>query len=305
MDKPRRRFLGQLSVIAGAVALNQPLTSFASERRPIRLPSSGAGNNVAIYHTNDLRGNVSAIGKPLSEKNAGAILLDGGGFLDSTGNLDDQLRVIDKMNRLGYHAATIGKNELALGTEKLAQLAGKMNFALVNCNYVLDNRLSSFIKPYIIMYAGKIKVGVTGVGQPHRGLTCNDAVTSLNKMASRLKEREKCDLVICLSHLGNKKAQHTTDNYQLAQQSENVDLIIGGDNHKMLIGPGIERNKLNQEVVLGQAGWDGLMVGKIIAGFDDLNNKTATEAAHIITGQHLSNKMAVAFQAIQSAKRVA
>jgi 5'-nucleotidase len=84
-------------------------------------------------------------------------------------------------------------------------------------------------------------------------------------MTQTLKEQEKCDLVICLSHLGFK---YTNDpekvcDVLLAKKTKNIDLIIGGHTHTFLDKPIIETNRDGQPVLINQVGCFGINLGRI------------------------------------------
>jgi 5'-nucleotidase len=312
MTNQRRRFIGQLSLLAGAVALNKPFASIAAVKN-IRV-TPAADNTITIYHTNDLHGNLSAVYKnmgglnhiksTLSNNNAKGLLLDGGSFLNKTQTYTEHKKVIEAMNSVGYHAAAIGSHELSKGEDYLAQLAPLMQFTLVNCNYQLNYTLSKFVKPYIVVNTGKLKVGITGVGQPDDSIIYNDAIKCANKTAALLKNDENCDLVICISHLGNNKTGNIPDNQKLAKQSANIDMIIGGDNRKIAHGPTLLNNSLRHEIFLCQAGFDGLMMGKMDYNFDDQKQKSQVTAMHLIPGKPENKTFAASLNAIGTIRAV-
>jgi len=293
MTNQRRRFIGQLSLLAGAAALSKPFASVAAVKQ-IRI-NPATDNTVTIYHTNDLHGILNAayknmgglnhIKNTLISQNAKGLLIDGGSFLNKDQNYAAHKNMIEAMNSVGYHAAAIGTHELSKGEDYLARLAPLMQFPLINCNYQLGYTLNKYVKPYVIVKTGKLKVGITGVGQPNDSVIYNDAIKCANKTAAMLKNDENCDLVICISHLGNNKAGNIPDNQKLAQQSANIDLIIGGDNRKITHGPSLLNNSLKHEIFLCQAGFDGLMMGKMEFAFDEDKQKAQINAIHLIPGK--------------------
>jgi 5'-nucleotidase len=313
MNNDRRVFLNQMSLIAGIAVLSKPLASAAAISRRVNTLNS-IGNSVTIFHTNDLYGNIESSNgslgglkqiKTLLEKQETAgLILDAGDFLNSSHSLHQQKAVINIMNRVGYHAAGIGDQELLNGQENLAQLAPLMQFSLVNCNYEFNSALNRLIKPYIIIYSGKYKIGITGVGHQVKGVVYNDAIKCANNMARLLKEREHCDLVLCLSHLGYSQDGDQPDNLKLAKQSQHIDMIISGHDYKLLRGPVIVLNKLKEQVVISQAAWDGLMVGKTIFGFENEKQKLNFKGKHFITGQPYGQTFADAFSGLQSLEKL-
>ena len=73
----------------------------------------------------------------------------------------------------------------------------------------------------------------------------------------------KCDLVICLSHLGYKYKEEKISDEILAKQSLNIDLILGGHTHTFLDEPARYRNREGKEILVAQVGWAGIKLGRI------------------------------------------
>lgn len=300
MISSRRRFLGQLSLIAGATTLNKPFTAVALAKHVRVNPS--AENMVDVYHTCDLNGNLGATCKnmgglnhvkaELAGSNAAGLLLDCGSFLNKKQTYQQQKEVISTMNAIGYQASTLGSHELDIAPDKLASLAGQAQFTLINCNYDLDYTLKQFVKPYIIVHTGKLKVGITGVGRRNDAVLYNDAAKCANKTAALLKNEEKCDTVICLSHLGH------DNNHELALKSENIDLIIGGGNEAIIGSQLLLQNKAGREVFLCQAGHSGLTIGKIEFAFDADKQQASVASRYFVPGKPDKQSHAAAFHTI-------
>jgi 5'-nucleotidase len=92
-----------------------------------------------------------------------------------------------------------------------------------------------------------------------------DPIESATDMAYTLKYQEKCDLVICLSHLGFKYREDTNKvcDVILAQNTKDIDLIIGGHTHTFLDEPVVLKNRDNQDVIVNQVGCYGINLGRI------------------------------------------
>ncbi len=299
MRKDRRSFIGQLSVLAAAAAVSSPATSLAHAGKNI-FSSRGEVN---IFHTNDL-GVSSAFADPrrlkeLFAKDRRGLLVDAGGFF----NIDSPAQAINAMNQAGYLAANVGHHELSAGQDVLASLVPQMQFSLVNCNYRFNGALSRMIKRYVIVYAGNIKIGITGVGEPINGVDYTDAIQSANATASILKNNEKCDLVVCLSYLGYKNDGNQTDNRKLAAQSENIDLIISGNYQTVLSAPVIVLNRHKSEVAVSHAAWGGLMAGKMTFEFNSRGNKNISSGRYYAAGQLQDKKFIDCFTELREQQR--
>ena len=79
----------------------------------------------------------------------------------------------------------------------------------------------------------------------------------INKTAEMLRNDLKCDMVICLSHLG------IGDELKLAENSRNIDLLIGGHSHTFMTKPSVRNNLDGKEVLVFQTNGKGVYVGRI------------------------------------------
>jgi len=280
--------------MAGATALSKPMASAAAITKHVNTLIS-TQSVVTVYHTNDIKGNIETAFKnkgglklikaELKKQETNGLLLDAGNFVNSKHSFYQQKETVAIMNSMGYHAAAIGSHELSGGQEQLAALAALMRFPLLNCNYGLTGVLASYVKPYTIITAGRFRVGITAVGSKADGIKYNDPVASANSIAVALKNDEKCDMVICLTHLNDATNGDISENHKLAEGSENIDLIIGSNSTGLMVSPRVLHNKLKHVVILAQAGWHGLMIGRTVIGFDADKQKNELDIRHIIPGQ--------------------
>lgn len=225
----------------------------------------------------------------LRNENPHTLLLDAGDMFQGTpyfnfygGELEFKI-----MNLLKYDAATIGNHEFDNGVAGLANQAPIAQFDIINANYDFKNTLmDGFTKPYKVYKKDGIKIGVFGLGVKLAGLVnkreygetiWHHPIEIAQDLSRILRKEEKCDLVICLSHLGFKYAhKNLTSDLDLASLTNGIDLIIGGHTHTFLDQPVIVKNAEGKDVIVNQAGCYGLRMGQIDFYFDELNNKTAT-----------------------------
>jgi 5'-nucleotidase len=122
-----------------------------------------------------------------------------------------------------------------------------------------------------------LKIGVFGLGIELEGLVDKknygdtvylDPVAKAAEMAIRLKQDEKCDVIVCLSHLGFKYNENKISDMTLAKQSRYIDVIIGGHTHTFLDKPIVQKNRDGKEVHVCQVGWAGIRLGKLDITFD-------------------------------------
>ncbi|WP_160714009.1 hypothetical protein [Chitinophaga solisilvae] len=280
MNIHRRSFLRNASLATGLLLIEKPLRAAAGLAENAQI-ISGSSNALIIRHTNDLHG---ILRSRLYENGAG-LLLDAGDFLDDNHSVAQQRATIQAMNQAGYHAATIGNRELSNGQEQLAALLPDMKFPLVNCNYRFTNAtLTQHVRPYVIVYAGPYKVGITGAGpelKEVKGVTCLPAVETANQTARHLKTVMGCDFVICLSHLGFVQKGDVADNKTMATASSHINFVIGGHQDTLIPSTMVYRNELHQEVYLSQAGKDGRAMGQLTFHYND-ERQAIGIAPHII-----------------------
>lgn len=179
------------------------------------------------------------------------------------------------MNLMRYDAATIGNHEFDFGVENMARLFKKADFPIVCANYdFTGTALEGVVKPYVVLRRGGLRIGVFGLSPQLDGLvmakTCagvkyNDPVKAANDVAKLLKEQEKCDLVVCLSHLGWDIIG--VDDTELMRQTRNIDIVLGGHSHSYFNALEYVENLDGREIPNDQNGKHGIYVGKITVDF--------------------------------------
>jgi 5'-nucleotidase len=197
------------------------------------------------------------------------LLFDAGDFFQGTPyfNLFKGEVEIKAMNLMRYDAATLGNHEFDYGLEVLAKGIRMADFPIVSSNYDFsETPLAGMTKPYLILKKGKLRIGVIGINiQPkgliaeanYKGLKFLDPEETANELAEKLRREHKCDMIVCLSHLGYQA------DLRLAESSRNIDLILGGHSHTYLPEPVERRNRDNRPVMIFQTNGRGVYVGKI------------------------------------------
>lgn len=208
------------------------------------------------------------------KNNKDVLLFDAGDFVQGTPyfNLFHGRVEAQAMDLMKYDAGTLGNHEFDYGLDTLKMIIEKLDFPIVNCNYDFSATvLKNVVKPYIILKRFGLKVGVVGVGADPEGLIQQDKYegmvfkpieSNVNYYAKILKEKEKCDMVICLSHVGY------TKDISLAEHSRNVDLIIGGHSHTYMEQPDVRKNLDGKDVMIFQTGKNGSFIGRIDVELD-------------------------------------
>ncbi|HRM90311.1 MAG TPA: metallophosphatase [Thomasclavelia ramosa] len=178
---------------------------------------------------------------------------------------------IELMNIMKYDAATIGNHEFDFGLDNMARVFKKASFPIVCSNYdVTGTVLGDCVKPYIIIKRGGLKIGVMGLSPQleglvfkinYKGITYKDPGIVALQMATFLKEKKKCDVVICLSHLGWDIGGQ--DDQYMISHSRNIDLVLGGHSHSYLKKLEYVKNIDGKPVPVDQNGKNAVFVGKL------------------------------------------
>lgn len=251
-------------------------------------------NKLVILHTNDTHSQIEPFGeqagdnkgkaglarratliKEIRKQYPNVLLLDAGDFIQGTPyfNMFGGELEVKSMNQLGYDVVTLGNHEFDNGVEFLSKMLQNAKFDIVSANYDVSNTvLKNQIKPYVIKNINGIKVGIIGLNVRPNGLISDknfegirflNPIDEVNRYAKILKEDEKVDLVIALSHLGYQSDSQFSDK-KVAAGSRNVDIIIGGHSHTYLPEPVEVKNMDGQPVMITQSGSKGMNVGKLI-----------------------------------------
>ncbi|KAF5081601.1 Trifunctional nucleotide phosphoesterase protein YfkN [anaerobic digester metagenome] len=244
--------------------------------------------SIVILHTNDTHSRIEPI--PESDRIAGnkggvvrrmnyieqvrkenknVLLFDAGDFLQGTPyfNLFKGEVETEAMNMMRYDAVTLGNHEFDYGLEALEKVVRRAKFPIISSNYDFSGTpLNNLIKPYLIFKKDGVKIGVIAINIQPKGLIASgnyDGMKFLqpervaNELALKLKTTDRCDMVICLSHLG-----YTADK-RLVEQTRNIDIVIGGHSHTNMKTPDMLKNIDNKDVMVFQTAGRGIYVGRI------------------------------------------
>jgi 5'-nucleotidase len=307
----RKAFLKQTLYLVGFGAL---------ANTPVKVLARAKAKTLTILHTNDWHSRIEpfpAFDKKFGGKGGAAaratyinkvrkekgeiLLLDAGDIFQGTpyfnffgGELEYKL-----MSEMGYDCVTLGNHDFDAGIDGLIRQIPHATFDMVNANYDFSNSpLKEKVKPYKIYRKQGLKIGVFGLGIELDGLVpaklygnikYNEPIATANKVAEELKLKQKCDLVICLSHLGYKYQSNKVCDEILATKTAHIDLIIGGHTHTFLPEPVFYTNVINKKVCVNQVGWAGLQVGSISYTFEPFVNTVNEPTSSVATLINLEN----------------
>ena len=294
----RKKFLKTIAggTIALSIAPNMVLAQDFSK------PSSG--KKLTILHTNDQHSRIepfdssyaknpnqggfarrARVIQDIRKQESNVLLLDSGDIFQGTpyfnmfgGELEFKL-----MSMMGYDASTMGNHDFDNGLDGFLKALPNAKFPFITSNYDFeDTILEGKTLDYKIFDKEGIKIGIFGVGIELEGLVgkkeygetkWTHPVEIAQHYADFLKNKKKCDMVICLSHIGYKyNDSDQISDVKLAAETENIDLILGGHTHTFLPEPQKLTNRAGKSVLVNQVGWAGLLLGRIDFYFDNQKN---------------------------------
>jgi len=294
----RRTFIKQTAaagVLASAGSMS--LMSFTEPKR----------KHITILHTNDVHSHIDPFGsddanypnlggvarrytliESIRQQNPHTLLLDAGDIFQGTpyfnfygGELEFKL-----MSKMKYDAATIGNHDFDNGIDGLFAQLPHAEFEFLSANYDFSNTiLDGHTKAYKVFIKDGVRIGVFGLGIELEGLVGKklyretrylDPVGVAQDVVATLKNEEKCDLVICLSHLGYDYGSEKISDTRLASLTKDIDLIIGGHTHTLLPKPVVASNSEGKSLLINQVGWAGVHLGRIDIYLDSDKNVEAS-----------------------------
>jgi 5'-nucleotidase len=303
----RREFLKK-SAIGGGLLLagSFPLESLAGATE----------ERLTILHTNDVHSRLepfpmdggkfagqggvaarSALIQKIRQEGRHVLLLDAGDIFQGTPyfNLYKGEPEMKAMSMMGYDAVTMGNHDFDAGVEGFARQLPHASFPVLTANYdFTGTALEGKTRPWMVVRKGGIKIGIFGLGIKLRGLVPDDAygktqyiepIQVARSVSERLRKKERCDLVICLSHLGYEYDYQKVSDKILARETDHIDLIIGGHTHTFLDEPTVIKNRAGRDVVINQAGWAGLRLGRLDYTFGNKKSTGLASAHSVIIGQ--------------------
>ncbi len=219
-----------------------------------------------------------------------ALLVDGGDYSMGTPfqtifqTASPELRI---MGAMGYDVVTLGNHEFDYrpaglsGSLKAALQSGDKLPQLVQSNIYypedkngnLTSTLTELkqamddygVKDYTVIERNGIKIGIFGLmGEesesmaPMSEVTFKDEVKEAKRVVKLLKEQEKVDVILCLSHSGTSQDKASSEDEILAQKVPEINVIISGHTHTLLSEPLVVGN-----TIIGSVGDYGKNLGVI------------------------------------------
>lgn len=205
---------------------------------------------LTILHTNDTYGRLvrpDSSGLPdrgglaarttlirQARENGPTLVLDAGNTIgpDPIAGLSLGASVLGAMGLAGYMAMGIGNHEFDYGLDPLKRHIAWNVVPILAANLIDPSTGGLLANPYAVYELGGLRVGVIGLTAPAvigttnpfntRGIKVADPVETARTTAQHLRQEERVQYVIALSHLGHDL------NLALAGRVPSIDLIVGG-----------------------------------------------------------------------------
>lgn len=146
------------------------------------------------------------------------------------------------LNALGLDATVLGNHDFDYSFENLLRLAESADYAMLSATTKYkdghqpegaESLYPAQFGDYIIREAAGLKIGIFGTTDDESAattlytntvdITWDEDLVKSGEVVAKLRDEEKCDLIICLSHLHSK-------NGPLVLQEKDIDISIGGGN---------------------------------------------------------------------------
>ncbi len=221
------------------------------------------------------------------------LLFDAGDIFQGTPyfNLYGGELELKMMSMMGYDAGIMGNHDFDNGVEGFYKQLPHANFPILNANYDLsDTLLHDKTRPYKIFKKDGLKIGVFGLGIELEGLVNKvqygntrylDPLAKALKIEAELKNEHRCDLIICLSHMGFDYRDDKVSDKVIARNTHHIDLIIGGHTHTFLDEPFVVKNLSSKETLINQVGFAGINLGRIDFIFQRKQGKKISYLANL------------------------
>jgi 5'-nucleotidase len=251
---------------------------------------------ITILHTNDTHSQIdplpandgqypnkggvarrATLVKRIRKENPNTLLVDAGDVFQGTPYFNFYKGEVEykAMSLIGYDVVTLGNHDFDNGVDALAAAMKFAAFEFVSCNYdVTGTSLERRVKPYVVRVLGGVRVGLFGMGvspanlitpENFRGVKYNDPVRSARDTVATLRGRERCTLVVGMSHLGYfpEAKEGQVGDSQVAAAVDGIDFIASGHTHTFMKQPAITKTPSGGNTIIFQVGRSGIYVGRV------------------------------------------
>ncbi len=176
----------------------------------------------------------------IRKEGGNVLLLDAGGTFaggvydeHTQGEKLDKIRTklyLQAMEYMGYDVMSIGDEELMFGLDFLKELSNKSPIDFISANLINRDTNNPLLVPYVIKKIGQTQIAVIGlttkqakqtmpISQRNK-INLMNPIESLKQTLTQIREKQRIDLVIVLSHLGEKKSR------ELLKKMPDINIVI-------------------------------------------------------------------------------
>jgi 5'-nucleotidase/UDP-sugar diphosphatase len=193
------------------------------------------------------------------------LLVDAGDFAEGTlfhAVLPDEALEFRLMGQMGYDVTTLGNHDFGFYPEGLAKMLSTVKarggpypeVVASNTEFCKDGAGDAELKKafhefpvreYTVVEREGVKIGIFGLmgkdaaeDAPYaKPVTFIDPLEASKRVVAILREKEKVDMIICLSHSGTRPIKGSSEDEALAEKAPGIDVIISGHTHTILQKP--------------------------------------------------------------------
>lgn len=271
-----RRFELLLALVSLVAALHLlPSVLFAAPARLTVLFTSDLHSHLSPHHEMASDGSLhdtggyarlaGAIDGERAQAGGATLVVDAGDFTQGTlyhTVLVDEALELRLMGAMGYDAVAFGNHDFdfrpsgAAGMLRAARAkaAALPRLLISNLRFsesdsgddALERAFRDYpVRGYTVVERGGLRIGIFALlgkdaaedARFARPVTFSDPVEAARKTVKILREREKVDLIVCLSHGGTNPDSRHSEDEKLAAVAPGIDVIVSGHAHAVLHKP--------------------------------------------------------------------
>ena len=250
----------------------EPEQSGPVESEPAASEAPAEAQKIVILHTNDVHGGIAGYAKLAALKakyeaeGAYVLLMDAGDYIqgDPVVSVSEGATAVELMNLAGYDVATLGNHEFDYGYENLKKITKDAKFQVVAANVLYNGKVA--FKDHVTFTTDEdVKIGVFGLDTPETATKAHPAkikgvtipagkeMFDIAKKQVEALEKDGCDLIVCLGHLGIDDESKGNRSVDLLKEVEGIDLFIDGHSHstldKVQAAEGVTDGKVGDTVI--------------------------------------------------------
>ncbi len=217
----------------------------------------------AVYRQAGGYARIATLVKQIQAESTDSIFCDCGDTLHGTypAFASQGQALVPVLNTLGLDATT-GHWEFAYGPEVLKQQVAKLNYPMLACNVFDKGTRKPVFQPYVVKETGGLRIGIVGIASVivdktmpssfSEGIYFTLGKDELPPIIDNLRNQEKVDLIVLISHLG------FTQDMKLLTEVQGIDVCLSGHTHNRLYYP-----VLNGKTIVIQSGCHGSFLGRL------------------------------------------